>query len=208
MTTYKKNVKIRAKTNALEELMEDFLLSKISAISKEEERLLSGEELDLGLYTNNRDLIISSDKITGGERDITVRTHTRYTPFPTHRHNYLEMMIVLGGSITHRIGDETLTLGEGDILVLNKHVSHSIDRAQTPDIGVNIILSDTFVDSLAKELYETVFSELYTENLKSDGRGIFLCFSTRGNKQITNIIENLLFELTEYSLDIDRKSVV
>lgn len=182
--------------------MEDFLLSKISAISKEETRILSGEALDKGLYTNNRDFIVSSDKITEGSRDITVRTHTRYTDFPMHRHNYLEMMIVLGGSITHRIGDEALTLTEGDILILNKHVSHSIDKAGTPDIGVNIILSDSFVDSLSNELYETVFSELSAENLKSDGRGIYLCFSTKGNKQITNIIENLLFEFTEYSLDI------
>ena len=182
--------------------MEDFLLSKISAISEEEENILSGAEIDRGLYTNHRDFIVSSDKITGGTRDITVRTHTRYTEFPTHRHNYLEMMIVLGGTITHRIADEVITLSDGDILILNKHVSHSIDKAGAPDIGVNIILSDSFVDSLAKELYETVFSELAAENLKSDGRGIYLCFSTKGNKQVTNIIENLIFELTEYSLDI------
>jgi YesN/AraC family two-component response regulator len=112
------------------------------------------------------------------------------------------MMIVLGGTITHRIADEVITLSDGDILILNKHVSHSIDKAGAPDIGVNVILSDSFVDSLAKELYETVFSELASENSKNDGRGIYLCFSTKGNKQITNIIENLLFELTEYSLDI------
>lgn len=182
--------------------MEERLIKKISAVSKEEEKILLGAELDKNIYTSQGDFVISSDKMTGGLRDITVRTHTRYTEFPMHRHNYLEIMIVLGGSITHRIGDEIITLGEGDILILNKHVAHSINKADTPDIGVNLILSDGFVESLSKELYETVFSELATENSKSDGRGIFLLFSTKGNTQITNIIENLLFELTEYSPDL------
>ena len=135
----------------------------------------------------------------GDVRDITVRTHTRYTDFPLHRHNYLEMMIVLGGSITHVIGDEKIKLDAGDILVMNKHVSHSIMRADTPDIGVNLILSDSFVESLTSEIYGTAFAELVSENAKSDGVGIYLAFSTKGKKQIANLIENLLFELTEYS---------
>ena len=182
--------------------MDEFLLGQISMISEEEERILSGIPLDRELYTSNSDFVVSSDKMTGGMRDITVRTHTRYTSFPLHRHNYLEMMIVLSGNITNHISGETITLGEGDILILNKHVSHSIDRAETPDIGVNIILSDNFMDSLSKELAETVFSELAEQNAKSDGSGIYLCFSTKGNKQISNIIENLLFELLEYSSDM------
>ncbi len=182
--------------------MEDFLMQKISAISAEEQKILSGESVDKRLYTANADFIVNSDTITGGERDITVRTHTRFTDFPLHKHNYLEIMIVLKGEITHRIAEEAITLTEGDILVLNKHVSHSIDRAGTPDIGVNIIISDNFVDSLSKELAQTVFSELAEQNSKPDGAGIYLCFSTKNNKQIANIIENLLFELLEYSSDI------
>ena len=182
--------------------MEDFLLRKISAITPEEERILSGDRINKDIYTENSDFIINSDRLTGGIRDISVRTHTRYTDFPMHKHNYLEIMIVLSGNITHRISGETITLGVGDILILNKHVSHSIDKVGTPDIGVNIIISDNFVETLSKELAETVFSELARENSKKDGAGIYLCFSSTGNKEIENIIENLLFELTEFSADM------
>lgn len=182
--------------------MEEILMSKLSAISKEEEAILSGSELNKRLYTANSDFIVSTAKMTGGMRDITVRTHTRYTNFPLHKHSYLEMMIVLSGRVTHRISGEEIILTEGDILILNKHVAHSIDKAQTPDIGVNIIISDSFMDSLSKELSETVFSELASQNAMPDGSGIYLCFNTKGNKQITNIIENLLFELLEYSPDM------
>ena len=114
--------------------MEDFLIQKLSAVSDEEKRILSGSELDRRLYTGDADFIVHTDKLMHG-RDINVRTHTRYTDFPLHRHNYLEVMIVLSGSITHEINGELITLCEGDILILNKHTSHSIKRADTSYFG-------------------------------------------------------------------------
>ena len=182
--------------------MEDFLLKKISAISEEEQQILEGRGFDKARYTGEGDFIVSSDKMTGKERDITVRTHTRYVDFPVHKHNYLEMMIVLCGSITHTIGEELLTLEEGDILILNKHISHSIKKADTPDIGVNVIISDSFMDTLSASLADTVFADMALENSKADGAGMFLYFKAQGNKQINNIIENMLFELTEYRSDM------
>ena len=184
-----------------ETYMENFLIQKLSVVTDEEKRILSGRALDKKLYTGDSDFVVHTDKMMHG-RDIAVRTHTRYTDFPLHRHNYLEVMIVLSGSITHEIHGECVTLTEGDVLVLNKHTSHSIKRAGTPDIGVNVIISDSFVESLLKELSETVFSELAEENSRPDGKGVYLCFSTKGNKQIANIVEILLFELIEYSADM------
>ena len=182
--------------------MEDFLLKKISAITDEEEQILAGRGFDKARYTGDGDFIVSSDKMTGKARDITVRTHTRYVDFPKHRHNYLEMMIVLAGSITHEIGEEILTLKKGDILVMNKHISHSIKTAGTPDIGVNIIISDSFANTLSAELADTVFADLSRENSKADGAAMFLYFEADNNKQIENIVENMLFELTEYRSDM------
>ena len=181
--------------------MESFLLEKISMVSDEENAILSGLEIDRTLYTGARDFVVNADKLLKGGRSISVRTHTRFTEFPEHKHNYLEMMIVLSGSITHVIAGETVTLTKGDILILNKHVSHSIKRAGALDIGVNIIISDSFVESLSEDLADTVFSEMAEQNSKLGGSGIYLCFGSDGNTQIENIIENLLFELIEYSAD-------
>lgn len=181
--------------------MEKFLIQRLSVVTDEEKRILSGDGLNKELYTADSDFVVRIDKMMRG-RDISVRTHTRYVDFPLHKHNYLEVMIVLSGSITHEIHGEPVTLGEGDILVLNKHVAHSIKRADTPDIGVNIIISDSFVELLQRELSETVFSELAEQNSRPDGKSVYLCFSAKGNKQIANIVENLLFELIEYSADM------
>lgn len=181
--------------------MDRNLINRLSIVTDEEKAILSGLPLKKNIYTSDMDFVIDYDKLTDDKRDILVRPHTRFADFPHHKHNYLEMMIVLSGEITHRIFDESLTLSEGDILIMNKHVSHSIDKAWTNDIGVNVIISDDFVERLLQEVSKTAFSELAQQNLRYGGDGIYLCFSTRGNKQLENIVENLLFELLEYYSD-------
>ena len=185
--------------------MDELLLKRISEVTNEEKMILSGTPLDRAIYSGTDDFVVSSERISGGKADITVRTHTRYTDFPLHRHNYLEMMIVLSGSITNRIGTDTITLGAGDILVMNKHVTHSVDRADTADLGVNVILPDDFIDSLKAELAGTVFSELAEQNSRTDGSGIYLAFSAGENKRIANVIENLLYEVLNNSTNVQIK---
>ena len=185
--------------------MDELLLKRISEITNEEKMILNGTPLDRAIYSGTDDFVVSSERISGGKADITVRTHTRYTDFPLHRHNYLEMMIVLSGSITNRIGTDAITLGAGDILVMNKHVTHSVDRADTADLGVNIILPDDFIDSLKAELAGTVFSELAEQNSRADGSGIYLAFSAGENKRIANVIENLLYEVLNNSTNVQIK---
>lgn len=175
----------------------DFELMKIlSRRTPEEEAILSGKPLDRGIYTAEGDFVVLDEHLSGGRRAISVRTHTRYAPFPPHRHNYVEMMIVLSGSITHLVEGESVKLEMGDILFLNKHATHSIEPAGEEDLGVNVIMSDSFVDSVTAGLVGTPFASLIKENGREDGGGMYLHFSTAGRRCISNLIENLLMELT------------
>ena len=182
--------------------MEKYLLDILSRESEEETGILGGEVLNRKIYSGGEDFVINEARLFGAGRGISARTHTRYTDFPKHRHNYIEMMIVLSGSITHRIDGEPLTLSTGEILIMNKHVTHSVDRSGKDDIGVNIIMSDRFIDGVAGELSGTVFSSLIKENAKDGGSAIYLAFRTGGRKYIDNAIENLLFELTVRGEDV------
>ena len=177
--------------------MEKYLLDILSRESEEETGILGGELLNRKMYSGGEDFVINETRLFGAGRTISARTHTRYVDFPAHRHNYVEMMIVLSGSITHEIDGMELTLGKGEILLMNKHVSHSVRRSGKDDIGVNVIMSDRLIDGVAAELSGTVFSSLIKENAKDGGAPIYLAFSTEGRKYIENVIENLLFELTE-----------
>ena len=182
--------------------MEKYLLETLSRESEEEAGILGGEVLNRKMYSGGEDFVVNEARLFGAGKSISARTHTRYVDFPKHRHNYVEMMIVLSGSITHEIDDKELTLERGELLLMNKHVEHSILRSSKDDIGVNIIMSDRFIDGVATELSGTVFSSLIKENAKSDGAPIYLGFRYGGRKYIENAIENLLFELTEKGEDV------
>ena len=182
--------------------MEKHLLDILSRESEEEAGIRGGEMLNRKMYSGGEDFVVNEARLFGAGRSISARTHTRYVDFPIHRHNYVEMMIVLSGSITHEIDGEVLTLAKGELLLMNKHVSHSVLRSGKDDIGVNIIMSDRFIDGVTAELAGTVFSSLIKENGKADGAPIYLAFRYGGRKYIENAIENLLFELTEKGEDV------
>ena len=181
--------------------MEKYLLDILSRESEEEAGILGGEVLNRKIYTGTDEFVVNEARLFGPRRTISARTHTRYVDFPEHKHNYIEMMIVLSGSITHVIDGKELTLSKGEVLVMNKHLSHSVKRSGKDDIGVNVIMSDRFIDGVAAELSGTVFSSLIKENAKCEGAPIYLSFTTAGYKHVENIIENLLFELTERGED-------
>ena len=172
------------------------LIKKLSQTSDEERQILAGEKINKKIYTLGEDFIINESRLGGTKRGISVRTHTRYVDFPVHSHNFVEMMIVLSGEVRHFIGEDEVVLREGEILFLNKHISHSIKRAGEFDIGVNVIMSDSFIESVRADLEGTVFSPLLKENSKNDGEGMYLHFDS-GEKKIKNLIENLLIELTD-----------
>ena len=182
--------------------MEKYLLDILSRESEEETGILGGEVLNRKMYSGGDEFVVNEARLFGAGRSISARTHTRYVDFPQHRHNYVEMMIVLSGSITHEIDGAELTLEKGELLLMNKHVAHSIRRSGKDDIGVNIIMSDSFIDGVAAELSGTVFSHLIKENAKSGGSPMYLAFRYGGRKYIENTIENLLFELTEKGEDV------
>lgn len=181
--------------------MEQRLINKLSAVTEEEKRLLSGGDIDKSNYAVGKDFSVNAARVVGAAPYISQRPHTRFAPFPLHSHNFVEMVTVINGRLVHRINDREISLSSGDILIMNKHVMHSVDRAETDDLGINFIMSDSFLDALAPEIKGTVFEDFARENAKRDGEPMFLHFSSKGEKQIENIMENLLFELTDYDKD-------
>jgi len=177
--------------------MEKRLLQKLSQITKEEQAILDGKPLNFKQYAPGESSVITEKRMLEGKGAIAIRPHPRFTSFPTHSHNFIEIMTVISGSITHFIGENYVKLEKGDILLMNKHTSHSIERAEACDIGINFIVSDAFIGAIAPSLSDTFFSDFIKENAKSAGSAVYLHFRTEGVKKLENLMENLLFELTE-----------
>ena len=97
--------------------MRQELLEKLSEITPEEQEILDGQtEVHQELYSTGRDFVIDSRLLLEKGRLIEIRPHTRFVYFPSPRHNYVELVYMVSGSMTHIIGGKTrITLQEGDL---------------------------------------------------------------------------------------------
>ena len=107
------------------------LLDRLSVITEEEKEYLSGKnQIEEKKYFGRGSYIISEQRLfseeTSGRRvkEIEIRPHTRFIDFPLHGHNYIEMMYVCSGSITHICEDKEIVLKKGGILLMNRYESN------------------------------------------------------------------------------------
>ena len=179
--------------------MEQEIIEALTALSDEEREILGGRAIRKDAYSNTKRFIVDSEKLLGGQ-PLNLRRHTRFTEFPEHEHNYMEFMYVYSGSITHIIDRETVTLQQGDILFLNKHIRHSILRTDTDDIGLNFILSDAFLQTVLQTgIGNPVMKSFIEENLADYGEGEYLYFRTKDNFPIRNLMDNLIYAVVKRS---------
>ena len=75
--------------------MDEKLLSKLSVITEEEQRILDGNGgVEKQLYTSGEEFTVDSARMLKDGQLIAVRPHTRFIRFPMHRHNYVEVVYV------------------------------------------------------------------------------------------------------------------
>lgn len=186
--------------------MNEIILNFLEKITDEEKRILAGNNvIEKNLYTNKREFkVIESNKLLKTGNLITVRAHTRFIDFAEHKHDYVEVMYVLKGSITNIINGEEIVLEKGDLLFLNCHASHGIKACNINDIAVNFIIKPAFFDTALSMIEENNFITNFIVNtLRNDEtKGQFLLFKTDNILPITNILENLIFSIiTDKSFD-------
>ena len=166
--------------------MREDLMRELRRVTEEEEQLLAGGQVDKSLYTSGGGFLIDSDKLLAKGKLITVRPHTRFAAFPMHTHNYVEIMYMCSGQTIHQIeGRPPLTLRTGELLFLNQHASHAVERAGEEDVGVNFIVLPQFFDVA-----------LNLSGLRQSG-GEMSClhFRVAEAPTVQNLVENLVWSL-------------
>lgn len=174
--------------------MNKIILEKLSQITEEEKLILNGGNIDKSLYTDSADFTVKSSKILGYERFIEMRPHTRFTKFPKHRHNYIEMIYNCKGKTSHVInGSDEIVLEEGELLLLGTDAVHEVGYTETDDIAVNFIIKPEFFSSVVNGLgfgnaiYNLIMLEL------SAGGDSFIRFDVKNILPAKNLIENLIW---------------
>ena len=180
-------------------VMNESIEKKLTAISEEEQKILASHAgINQSNYTAARDFIIPSERFLIRNKQIDLRIHTRFTDFPLHGHNYLEVMYVYRGRIVHHIHGSAVELKQGDILFINRHILHEIEKADKEDIGINFILGDDFLRSILPNIEkDNVLKAFVEENFKNQGVGQYLHFRIGNIYPIRNLLDNLIYSLTE-----------
>ena len=183
--------------------MRDDILKKLSALTEEEQFTPVGEsDSERSIYSKPGRFIIERrtiSSISTGEATAAVcmRSHPRFRQFPAHTHDFIEIMYVCGGSITHEIGGAPVTVHEGDLIVLGLDTKHSIQPSTISDIGINLIISVDLFEVLLNTLRHD--STLSTRSLASllvrDGQDRFLLFKSSEHIEITNLLENMIYSV-------------
>lgn len=143
-----------------------------------------------GMKLRRRDYlfnVIDSPHIVG------VRPHTRFVDIPIHAHNYLEMMYVLQGEVVHRIDGVTYRLGEGQFLLMNRHVRHEIKASGEGDLAVNLIVSaDFFTVAAARFRHDPSLRDFADEDRAPNGKPRHLIYDTAALPAVGSLMENLI----------------
>lgn len=175
----------------INEILDELLLD-----SAEEKEVLNGENVIKKFYGSDNNFKIKSKNLLKNKL-IDIKKHTRFVEFPQHKHDFLEIMYVYSGKIVHHIGNETIILQSGDFLILSRHVSHSIEKTNKNDIGVNIIISNDFLKTILKQSNNSLLTSFLVENFKNNGQAKYLFFHTQSILPLENVMDNLIFELVK-----------
>ena len=170
-------------------------IQRLLAITPEEQAILDGGGIDLGRYNRTGQAVMDPGTILPDGRLFGVRPHTRFTAFPPHTHNYVEMVYQLQGTSVHHIESApALTLSAGHLLLLGRGSTHSIDQCGMEDLAVNFILIPQFFDNAVMALaQDNALSAFLTGNLqKSPAAQSYLLFDVSGVVPVENLLENLV----------------
>ncbi len=178
--------------------MQQALLEHLRKITEEEQRILDGaSEVDQGLYTSGKDFTVDSAKMLEEGKLIAVRTHTRFVHFPSHRHNFIEVLYVCEGSLTNIIGGKEVVIEAGELLFLNQFTRHEILPAGKNDIAINFMILPEFFDvAYTMAGSNNVLADFLVNVLRqNEEKGEYLHFRVAEVLQIQNLLENMIYSL-------------
>ena len=187
--------------------MQQALLEHLRKITEEEQRILDGaSEVDQGLYTSGKDFTVDSAKMLEEGKLIAVRTHTRFVHFPSHRHNFIEVLYVCEGSLTNIIGGKEVVIKAGELLFLNQFTRHEILPAGKNDIAINFMILPEFFDvAYTMAGSNNILADFLVHVLRqNEEKGEYLHFRVAEVLQIQNLLENMIYSLVTGKGDQNR----
>ena len=180
--------------------MREKILNELIKLSREERAFVTAgaENKEQEFYSRSGRFIIDRRRISdisSGDPTVSIglRTHPSGGPFPEHMHNFIELMFVYRGRITHVIENKRITLEEGDIIILGRSTSHSIETTSENEIGVNLIISCDLLESILSDMRkESTLATSELQELLDVKSGRYLLFPTSHDENVSGLMDNII----------------
>ncbi len=186
-------------------MLEDEVLEKLVFFSNEEIDNLNGlNKIDRSIFTSPTSDIIDYHKLLKENEQIAIRKHVRFCDYPMHSHNYLELIYVYNGSLTHYINGKEVVQHKGEFILLNQYVEHGTKFADENDIIFNFIIKPDFLTYLSQliddgnELSNFLFNSLYSYK----NTGSYLIFTVGECQDLQQLTEDII--QTKYSASLHK----
>ena len=182
--------------------MQRQIIEQLSEITEEEQYILIPEHHSpRSLYAKPGRVIIERRHVSHlsfGEATapICLRPHPRFREFPNHSHDFIEIMYVCSGRITHVFGRQKLSLNTDELIVLGRDTRHSILAAGKNDIGINLIISTELFEQVIHSLRQNsqLPGKTFESLLKRDGLP-FCVFDASDSLAVRNLMETMIHEV-------------
>ncbi len=182
------------------------ILEQLLPITSEEQDILNGKnKINQNLYMSDSANMVSAKKLVSTGNPIAMRKHTRFVHFPSHRHDYIEMVYMCQGTTTHIINEKEIILNAGETLILNQHSYQEILPASQNDVALNFIILPEFLNKTlevidnSNSLLKSFIVDCIANRKNGEG---YLHLKTSRILPIQNLFENLiynfLFKKTEF----------
>ena len=178
--------------------MNAMLLTKISQLTAEEQRLLAGEPLLWESYASNASFLVEGEKFIPTNQMITLRPHTRFVAFPQHCHDYVEIMYMVTGQTVHTMETgEKITLLANELLLINRQTTHQIDVCDETDVAVNFIVQPVFFDYALEMIgANNVLGQFLIDALRNGENNVpYLHFRIAEVYPIQSLLESMVYTL-------------
>lgn len=178
-------------------ISQDILEKLICFTDEEIDNLNKKNTIDYSIFESEDSNVIDAAKILENGAQLAIRKHARFMEYPKHRHNYLELMYVYSGNMTHHIENKAIVINQGELLLLNQNIEHSIEYCNEDDIIFNFIIRPDFLEFLAtmiedeNEINQFIFNALYS----SANNGEYLVFKVAEIEKIKDDVESIITAL-------------
>lgn len=138
------------------------------------------------------------------ELNMSINRNSRFDPVPMHIHEYIELSYVYSGRCPEVIRGEDIVLEQGQVLLLDTNVPHSVAELGEDDIMINLLLEK---DYLYKNLFnhlskDSVLSQFFINALADNtAHNKYIHFHSENSRRVQMYFKELLCECCDPSIN-------